>query len=97
MPKKTTSPMTECDNCGRRVLLEDLLRQLEDIEDLRQRISPGCEVPAGECPCGALAYLVKPQKKLKVLVEVLGGVAEVTKCPKEVEVKIKDHDNDKHQ
>lgn len=31
--------------------------------------------------------------KLKVVIEVSGGVAEVTKCPKNVEVIIIDHDN----
>lgn len=34
-------------------------------------------------------------KKYKVNIEVRGGVVEVTKCPKEVEVIIKDHDIEK--
>jgi hypothetical protein len=33
----------------------------------------------------------KPAKK-KVIVEVLGGVADVTQCPPDVEVEIIDHD-----
>ncbi len=33
-------------------------------------------------------------KKLKVVVEVSGGVAYVTDCPEEVEVEIIDHDNE---
>ncbi len=32
-------------------------------------------------------------KKLKVIIEVLGGVAEVTQCPSNVEVEIIDHDD----
>ncbi len=34
----------------------------------------------------------KKNKKRKVVVEVLKGVAEVTECPDDVEVKIIDHD-----
>ena len=32
------------------------------------------------------------KKKLKVVIEVMGGVATVAECPKEVEVKIIDYD-----
>lgn len=32
--------------------------------------------------------------KKKVVIEVLGGVAEVTECPDDVEVVIIDHDNE---
>ena len=35
---------------------------------------------------------VNPDKKT-VVIEVLGGVAEVTSCPENVEVEIIDHDN----
>ncbi len=35
---------------------------------------------------------VEPPKR-KVLIEVLGGVADVTQCPDDVEVEIIDHDN----
>jgi hypothetical protein len=36
---------------------------LEDCHDLEERLEPGDEVPAGECPlCHALAYLVKKDK-----------------------------------
>lgn len=34
---------------------------------------------------------------LKVVVEVLGGVADVTTCPAGVAVEIIDHDNEEHQ
>ena len=39
----------------------------------------------------------KKQPKYQVKIEVLGGVAEVTECPPEVEVTIIDHDNEAHQ
>ncbi len=35
---------------------------------------------------------IHPLQK-KVIIEVLGGVAEVTQCPDDVEVEIIDHDN----
>lgn len=35
--------------------------------------------------------------KLKVKIEVIGGIANVTECPDNVEVTIIDHDNDAHQ
>jgi hypothetical protein len=33
-------------------------------------------------------------EKLRVVIEVSGGVAYVTRCPEEVEVEIIDHDNE---
>lgn len=93
MPKKNDDLMTECDDCSKRARMSRL-KSLWDIHHLSERIASGQEVPAGECACGALSYIVKPKKKLKVLIEVIGGVAEVSKCPKEVEVTIKDHDNE---
>jgi hypothetical protein len=50
----------QCDNCGRVWTFD----QLDGISDLGERVSPGGEVPAGECPdpdetCGgALCYPV---------------------------------------
>ena len=45
-----------CDNC-RLYSGED---ELDPIQDLEQRLTPGGVVPAGQCPhCGALAYLVE--------------------------------------
>lgn len=36
--------------------------EADEIRDMHKRLTPGCEVPAGECPdCGALVYLVKKQ------------------------------------
>jgi hypothetical protein len=49
----------QCDNCG----VVWLFCELQDMSDLTQRIDPGGEVPAGECPddgCQALCY---PEKE----------------------------------
>lgn len=47
-----------CSNCA----TTTPFAKLNAIDDIEQRISPGDEVPAGECPeCGCLAYLVKPK------------------------------------
>ena len=53
-----TGTMLTCDNCDRRYRsLKSLKHAFPDIPDLLQRIEPGGEVPAGECPeCGALVY-----------------------------------------
>jgi len=49
-------PMTACDNCGHQWRQSDL----EEPKDIWQRLDPGAEVPAGECPaCGALCYLIQ--------------------------------------
>jgi len=54
--------MTECDNCGAKVT-EQTLIPLHEVKHLFLRINPGNEIPAGECrECGALAYIVKPEK-----------------------------------
>lgn len=45
-----------CGNCGERWKIE----LLDPISDLEQRLEPGGEVPAGQCPdetCGALCYV----------------------------------------
>jgi hypothetical protein len=50
----------ECQACGS----VWMFRQLGDIQDLDQRVSPGEPVPAGECPeltCGALCHPVQLQ------------------------------------
>ena len=58
-----------CDNCSWTGVLpengQDL--QLCQINDLDQRIEPGAEVPACECPeCGSLAYLTGPESLSEV-------------------------------
>jgi hypothetical protein len=48
----------ECQDCGKRWLLDELKL---DIPDIQQRVAPGEPMPAGECPdCGALCHEVTP-------------------------------------
>lgn len=48
----------ECDNCDWKGLQSDAA----EAEDIWQRVDPGAEFPAGECPkCGALAYIVEEE------------------------------------
>lgn len=50
----------ECDNCGWTGHESDMPDGISGIDDLYDRIDPGSEVPAGECPeCHALAYVVE--------------------------------------
>lgn len=50
-------PQVACANCEWCGRVEDL----KPARDLAQRLDPGGEVPAGECPkCGCLAYIVRP-------------------------------------
>jgi hypothetical protein len=45
--------MNECDNCG--WVGPD--NEMNEIQDLAQRVDPGGVVPSGECPkCGCLCY-----------------------------------------
>lgn len=62
-----------CDNCNWTGTEETLGRTLFDCEHLWERLSPGSEVPAGECPkCHSFAYLkTKPQNRLPRLYEEL--------------------------
>lgn len=47
--------LCHCDNCGK--VLKNT--ELEFIQDAEQRLTPGEETPAGECPhCYALVYLL---------------------------------------
>lgn len=49
--------MNACANCEWEGPDEQLGCDLANIPDLAERIDPGGEVPAGECPeCGCLAY-----------------------------------------
>ena len=40
----------QCDDCGHICGKKALKVKLVDIPDLNQRLNPGGEVPAGECP-----------------------------------------------
>lgn len=45
----------ECGNCN----WQGAAEKTNDINDFKGRMTPGGEVPVGECPiCGALAYLI---------------------------------------
>lgn len=45
-----------CDDCGKITPFNELAI----ITDIEERVSPGYICPAGECGCGALAYLSEP-------------------------------------
>jgi len=48
-----------CDNCDW-TGPEGVIRWLEDLPGLADRLTPGGQVPDGECPeCGAFVYLVR--------------------------------------
>lgn len=45
-----------CDDCGHVCPIDEL----DIVSDIEQRLTPGTETPAGECPeCGALSYLLE--------------------------------------
>ena len=45
-----------CDDCE----WTGLGHMLNQVSDIEERIDPGAEVPAGQCPkCGALAYVTE--------------------------------------
>lgn len=49
--------MCRCDNCNWKGPDSALLFQLHELTNLHERLEPGGEVPAGECPeCRCLAY-----------------------------------------
>lgn len=54
-----SDPKTRCDDCGAVVPLSKLAKSLFEVDSLADKLDPGGEVPAGECECGALAYLVR--------------------------------------
>ena len=50
---------TRCANCSTMHLMQDLI-PLQHAPDLGERLTPGDEVPAGECPvCRAFCYFIK--------------------------------------
>ena len=51
--------ISQCADC----LAFHLDADLDEAQDLAERLTPGDEVPAGECPdCGALSYIVREPK-----------------------------------
>jgi hypothetical protein len=64
------SPATPCycGNCDWRGSFDGT----KIIHDFEERIDPGAEVPAGECPeCGALAYIDTPETRARGAAEDL--------------------------
>lgn len=56
-----------CDDCGHTCLESECDRIYPNIPHLYERMAPGEEVPAAECPeCGALAHEVRTKKKRKL-------------------------------
>ena len=56
--KVSPNLIVRCGNCGWHGKAAKTL----PIQDLEERITPGEEVPVGECPeCGCLCHLVKEQ------------------------------------
>ena len=70
---KTDVPESvECADCGRLWPRGEFPGDIASIEDLYERLDPGSEVPAGECPeCGALCYLQKQAKPDAILAALL--------------------------
>jgi len=57
---ESEDPWCECANCGTRTRESDL----KEIRDFGERVMPGEECPAGECPeCGALAHIAESQSE----------------------------------
>lgn len=56
----------KCGDCGWEGVDADLHTQLGDLECIGERLDPGSEVPAGECPeCRALAYVQRDDSKVR--------------------------------
>lgn len=56
----------KCDDCGWEGTQDDLDTPLGDLKFIGERLDPGSEVPAGECPeCRALAYVEREASKAK--------------------------------
>lgn len=65
-----------CVTCGEEWTDTQLRTRLGEgeIDCIEERLTPGCEVPSGECPeCGAFCYLIDNPRKAIVYVEIRGG------------------------
>ena len=59
-PKEPSKTKVVCGNCNWKGTQD----QTDIIRDAQERLAPGYEVPAGECPkCGALAYLTRAERR----------------------------------
>lgn len=89
--------LCECGNCDWR----GKVNECNKIHRLLDRVEAGGEFPAGECPkCRALTYLVNPlpdenkDRIPRVIISVIGGVADVISKPPGVAVTLFDYDVD---
>ena len=83
------SKKVKCPNCDWTGTDDDI--DLCDVPDLIERIEPGEEVPAGECPkCGSLAHLDRVRA---VYVYVAGGAVQGASGPEGVGFVLLDKDN----
>ena len=78
-PYSTGGCLCHCENCGENVAWDEL----KIIQDAEQRLTPGEETPAGECPhCYALVYVPRsvsvPKNPIK---EGLNCSEEREECP----------------
>ena len=73
----------------------DIDQTAQVIRNFWGRVSPGDEMPAGECPeCGWLSYLVKAEKEpLRVIAIVEGGVVQCARSNRPVNLDVADLDN----
>lgn len=56
----------ECDNCGWSGPESRLGRTWDEMDDLHERISPGCPCPSGECPkCQACCYPLDENERIR--------------------------------
>ncbi len=71
------------------------INDVTDIRDFWDRVQPGEEMPAGECPkCGWLAYVVKSTEELpRVIVIVSGGLVTSIRSDAPLNVDVADFDN----
>lgn len=80
----------ECGNCGP---IKRIAKELIYVEGLNQRLDPGDTVPAGECECGALAYVVEPDKPTRVILGIEGGNLQSIVSTRDLQVHRVDWDN----
>jgi len=55
---KSIADMTRCADCMTETPIDALAKTLFQCNGLSERLDPGSEVPAGECECGAFAYVI---------------------------------------
>ena len=67
----------ECDNCDWEGTESNLGRPFDECEDLWERLDPGYEVPAGECPvCSCFSYYSDVQVAYRLMPNILQRIAE---------------------